>query len=155
MIKKIFWLFMSFFVVILDQITKYWVTKNFLFAKPYYLLPFLNVDLSYNTGAAFSFLGKYSGWQTYFFVLLTILIVIVLVGWIVSKSPKSILQYCALSLILGGALGNLYDRLIHGFVIDFISFHVKDWYFAIFNVADMAITIGVMLLILNWIVLKR
>ena len=108
------------------------------------VLPFLNFTLAFNYGAAFSFLSDAGGWQRWFFVIFS-LIVISFISYILIKDKDS--EYIAYSLVLGGALGNLYDRFLLGYVIDFIEFHYDNFYWPIFNIADIAISIGIILLL--------
>jgi signal peptidase II len=120
------------------------------------LLPFLELTLLYNTGAAFSFLADASGWQRWFFVALGLLVSAAILFWLRQLDPRRHrLLAAGLALIMGGALGNVIDRLWHGHVIDFIHFHWKQWEFPAFNMADSSITIGAGLLILDAILESR
>jgi signal peptidase II len=112
--------------------------------------PVLDIILTYNTGAAFSFLAEASGWQRWLFVLLALAVSAVLLGWLRRLQARAQgLLACGLSLIAGGALGNMLDRLLHGRVVDFIHVHWQHHYFPAFNVADSAITVGAALLLLD------
>jgi signal peptidase II len=144
------WLPLGLLVILLDQATKAVVESRFeLFdVKP--ILPFLEFTLLYNTGAAFSFLAGASGWQRWFFIGLGVIVSIVILYWLWRIEPgKQRMLAAGFALILGGALGNVIDRIWHGHVIDFIHFHWRQWEFPAFNVADSAITIGAALLILD------
>ena len=106
------------------------------------VFPWFNLTLQHNTGAAFSFLSNAGGWQRYFFSAVAVVISIALAIWLLRLSPGQWLLALGLGLILGGALGNLWDRLALGYVVDFISVHYGGWYFPAFNIADSAITVG-------------
>lgn len=136
-------------VVSLDQWTKNMAESYLLYNQPEFVLPILDFTLRYNPGAAFSFLADQSGWQRYFLSGLAGLVSVVLVVWIYRLKPQEKILGVGLALVLGGALGNLYDRVVLGHVVDFISFHWNDWYFPAFNVADSAISAGAVLLIID------
>ncbi len=139
-------------VIVADQLTKFVATAS-LAQGPVEFLPFLNFALVHNTGAAFGFLSTAGGWQKFFFIGIAALATIVIVFMLRKLSRRDWFMQLSLSLILGGALGNLMDRLIHGYVIDFIDFYLGTWHFWTFNVADAAISIGAVMLVLdafNW-----
>jgi signal peptidase II len=140
------WLAISAIVFILDQITKHAVTANFQLGDSKYILPFFNLVLAHNTGAAFSFLANASGWQREFFIVITIIITAVLL-WMMRSNRHNRLLCVALSLVIGGAFGNLYDRVLHGYVVDFVQWHAGGYYWPAFNIADSAICVGAALLI--------
>ena len=142
------WLAIALAVVVLDQFTKTLVLGNFSNGASHTVTSFLNVVRVHNTGAAFSFLAGATGWQRWFFVGLGALAAIFIV-WMLRGHGGQRLFGWALSLILGGAVGNVIDRLMHGYVVDFIQVHWHGWYFPAFNVADSAITIGAGCLILD------
>jgi len=144
------WLALSVAVLVVDQFTKAWVTNNMDYGETKALFSFLNVTLVHNTGAAFSFLANAGGWQRWFFVAVSVVISLILFFWI-TRTPREghHWQTAALAFILGGALGNLWDRIEYGYVIDFIDFYVKTWHWAAFNVADSAITLGAIMLLLQ------
>ena len=146
---KIHWLWLSVLVFVLDQLVKWVVVQEFSLYEQLPLLPFFSLTLAYNPGAAFSFLGNASGWQRWFLSAIAIVVSAMLVGWIKQLRKNETWLACSLSLVLGGALGNLYDRLIHGQVTDFLLFYYKNWYFPAFNLADVAITIGAIMLVLD------
>lgn len=140
------WLALSAAVVGVDLATKAWVSAAFRYGETVEVTPFFNLVLVHNTGAAFSFLAQAGGWQRWFFTAIAVGISALLV-WMLRKPGTGALMSCALSLVLGGALGNLYDRVTLGYVVDFIQLHAAGGYFPAFNVADSSITIGVALLI--------
>jgi len=111
------------------------------------IMPFFNLTYIHNTGAAFSFLNGAGGWQRWFFAGLAVVISAVMVVWLARLKRHETLLAVALSLVLGGAVGNLIDRLAYGYVIDFLDFYYQTWHFAVFNIADSAITLGVMLML--------
>ncbi|HHJ15925.1 MAG TPA: lipoprotein signal peptidase [Gammaproteobacteria bacterium] len=141
------WLGISTLVVILDQLTKYLANTRLVYADPLALFPSFNLTLLYNRGAAFSFLSDAAGWQRWFFVTVSLLASIFLVLWLRKLKPEQKLLALALALVLGGALGNLIDRLWLGHVVDFIQVYYKTFYWPAFNIADSAITVGAGLLI--------
>lgn len=144
--KNLYWLLLSMIVIILDQLTKYLAVNHLTLHQPVPLMPFFNLTLAHNTGAAFNFLGSAGGWQRWFFIGFAMLVSISCSIWLYRLPAKHCLNAAAISLIIGGALGNIWDRLNYGYVIDFIDFYVNDWHWPIFNVADSAICIGVGLL---------
>lgn len=139
------WLMLSVLVIILDQGTKYLVT-TMLGNLPVPVSPFFNLALTYNSGAAFSFLSSAGGWQRWLFVFLSIVVSVILIHWLRGAPRGEIRLPMALALVLGGALGNLWDRLTLGAVIDFIDLHYRGWHWPTFNIADSAITVGALLL---------
>jgi len=140
------WLALSAAVVAADLATKEWVSSTFRYAETVEVLPFFNLVLVHNTGAAFSFLAGAGGWQRWFFTVIAVVISTVLV-WMLRKPGTGRLLSGALALVLGGALGNLYDRVTLGYVVDFVQLHAGGHYFPAFNIADSAITAGVVLLL--------
>ncbi|WP_346796579.1 signal peptidase II [Halomonas sp. Bachu 37] len=136
------WLWLALAVVVLDLATKYAATAMLDYARPVEVLPFFNLTLLHNTGAAFSFLATHPGWQRWFFALVAIGATVGLTVWMKRLKADETWLGASLALIIGGALGNLYDRLVHGYVVDFLSFHVAGWYYPAFNVADIGITLG-------------
>jgi len=143
------WLWLSVVVIALDQLTKYLVSDSLRLFESIPLLPSLNLVLAHNTGAAFSFLSDAGGWQRWFFVALAIGVSVVLVVWISRLKQHESRLAVALSLVLGGALGNVWDRIVHGYVVDFIDVYYGDWHWPAFNVADAAICVGAALLIID------
>ncbi|MEQ3693561.1 MAG: signal peptidase II [Alcanivorax sp.] len=143
------WLWLAVLAVILDQVTKVAAEQLLTFAQPVYLLPVLDFTLLYNKGAAFSFLADQPGWQRWFFTAVSIGVSIMLIVWIKRLPRGAVWLPIALALILGGAIGNLIDRVIYGHVVDFISVHWNNRYFPAFNIADSAITLGAIMMVLD------
>jgi signal peptidase II len=143
------WLWVSLFVIAFDQATKFLVTRFLELYERVVVLPVLDFTQLHNTGAAFSILANASGWQRIFFIALGIVVSIALVVWLWRIPRGEKMLPLALSLIVGGALGNVIDRVAHGYVIDFIHVHWGASYFPAFNIADSAITIGAALMILD------
>jgi signal peptidase II len=142
------WFALALGVVVADQITKALVLARFSLGERVELTSFFNMVLVYNKGAAFSFLSDAGGWQTPALVIFA-LVAIGIVGAFIVRSPGRTMLLTGLALILGGALGNLIDRLRFGQVVDFLDFHAAGWHWPAFNVADSAITVGAALLILE------
>ena len=143
------WFAIAATVLLLDQITKLWIMTDFVLGDSRYISSFFNLVRAHNEGAAFSFLSDAGGWQRWFFTFLSSVISVVIVVWLTRLPRQKIIEAIALSLILGGALGNLYDRVTLGYVVDFLDFHWAGWHFAAFNVADMAISVGAVLIIID------
>jgi len=143
------WLWLSMLVIVLDQATKWLAAAMLDPYRPLPLVPLLNLTLMYNEGAAFSFLADAGGWQRWFFACFAILMSVMLVIWLLRLGAREHLMAAALSLVVGGAVGNLIDRVLTGRVVDFIDLYVGDWHWPAFNVADSAITLGVVLLLLG------
>lgn len=133
-------------VLLLDQLTKWSALSNLQLGVPEVVLPFMNWLLLFNPGAAFSFLAQSSGWQRWFFTVLGLAASVYIV-WLLHKSQDDKTLCWALSLILGGALGNALDRIMYGAVVDFIDLHYGNWHWPAFNIADSAICIGAALII--------
>ncbi len=141
------WLSLSLLVVVLDQATK-WLAEALLEPfRPVALMPLLNLTLMYNEGAAFSFLANAGGWQRWFFAGFALVMTLALTLWLLRLDRGERATAAALSLIIGGAIGNLIDRVQTGRVVDFIDFYVANWHWPAFNVADSAITVGILLLL--------
>lgn len=160
MIKKIpaqawRWYGLALLVIVLDQISKYWVSAELVYGEPVIFTSFFNFTLQYNTGAAFSFLSDAGGWQRWFFTIIALVVSVVLVVWIARIAAQKTLETFALAMILGGAIGNVYDRIMFGHVIDFIVVHYQDYYWPAFNLADSAITLGAVLLIADMMFSKE
>jgi signal peptidase II len=136
-------------VVVLDQLTKFAATDYLSQHGEIHLTPFLNLVLVHNTGAAFGFLSGAGGWQNVFFIIIALAASIFMLWMYWRLSAQDKLLATALMLVLGGALGNLLDRLIHGYVIDFIDVYYGTWHWPAFNVADSTITIGAVLLVID------
>lgn len=142
------YLLLALGVLIADQITKWWAQMSLPMAQAIRATDFLNWFLIYNPGAAFSFLSQESGWQRWFFTALGIIAAIVII-WLLQKNTQDRPFCLALSLILGGAIGNVLDRLLYGAVVDFIDVHYDGWHWPAFNLADSAISIGATLIVIN------
>lgn len=144
------WLSLSAVIVVLDQLTKAYITRHYGEFEFTSVLPVLDITRMHNVGAAFSFLATASGWQRWLFIGLACSVSIAIIVWLV-RLPQSAnrLLSAGLALVLGGALGNVIDRIRLGHVVDFIHFHWEQAYFPAFNVADSAITVGAALLLLD------
>ena len=140
------------FIFILDLLTKNYALDYLMLYHSLSINNFLNLTLAFNHGAAFSFLSEAGGWQRWFFIIFSF-IVILIIAYITASDENS--PYIAFSFVIGGALGNLNDRIIHGYVIDFIEFHYENLYWPIFNFADVAISIGVILLLYSMFLNKK
>jgi len=143
------WLWVSGVVIVLDQLTKLWASSALNYAEPVPVIPFFNLTLLHNTGAAFSFLSTAGGWQRWLFALIAVVVSAVLLIWLRRLKPGQLWLALALTLVLGGALGNVIDRLYFGYVIDFLDFYYGRWHWPAFNVADMAISVGAVMLIID------
>lgn len=147
--SKLRWLWLAGLVIVLDLGTKALASAMLDYGVPVPVMPMFNLTLLHNTGAAFSFLAGESGWQRWFFVSLAAVVSVVLFRWLKSLHPSETRSAIAIVLILGGALGNVYDRVVHGYVVDFLHFYWNGYHFPAFNIADTAITIGAGLMILD------
>jgi signal peptidase II len=144
------WLWLSFFVIVLDQVTKAMVYQMVPLFQTVEVLPVFDLTHLHNTGAAFSFLAGASGWQRWFFISLAIAVIVALMVWLRRiRTPEQTLLAVGITLVLGGALSNVIDRVWLGSVIDFIQVHWEDAYFPAFNVADSAISVGAACLLLD------
>ena len=142
------WLVLAGVLIILDQLTKLYFDGLLRYGQRIAVLPFFDFTLLYNPGAAFSFLAQAEGWQRWFLTMLG-LGASVFIVWMMHTSRSNKRLMLALTLILGGALGNVIDRIAYGHVVDFLLFYWKDWYYPAFNIADTCITLGAILLILD------
>ncbi len=142
------WLSVAALVIAIDQLTKLAIQRAFEYGEVKPITGFFNLLLTYNKGAAFSFLANASGWQAHFLTIVAIAASGFIV-YLLGRHGNQRLFSLALAMILGGAVGNLIDRLVHGHVVDFLDFHLRDWHFAAFNAADSAIVGGAMLLIVD------
>jgi signal peptidase II len=145
------WLLLAIVIIALDQWTKLLANTQLNYNVPVEILPVFDLTLRYNSGAAFSFLSDAGGWQRWFFTAIALIVSVVLLVWLYRLRDEQKLLACSLSLVLGGAIGNLWDRLQLGYVVDFISVHWQQHYFPAFNIADSAITVGAGLMILDMI----
>ncbi|MCK7545432.1 signal peptidase II [Marinobacter bryozoorum] len=146
---KLKWLWLAVAVIAIDLGTKAMATAMLTYGQPVPVVPMFNLTLLHNTGAAFSFLADAAGWQRWFFVALAVVVSVVLVYWLKGLKRNETWTAVAIALILGGAIGNVYDRVVHGYVVDFLHFYWQDWHFPAFNLADTAITIGAGMMILD------
>ena len=150
------WLWLSLAVILADQWVKNLIVEKFTLYQSVEVLPVLDITRLHNTGAAFSFLAGASGWQRWFFIGLGVVVSSVILIWLRRLPARGQhLLASGLALILGGALGNVIDRVQWGYVVDFIHVHYERWYFPAFNVADSAITVGAALLILDALMAGR
>lgn len=147
--RNLCWLLLSAVVIGLDQWTKYLATASLSYAQSEPVLPFLNWTLLHNYGAAFSMLADAGGWQRYFFTILAGTVSVVLMLWLMRVGSSAKTLSLGLALVLGGALGNLIDRINLGYVVDFVHVFYQTYHFPAFNVADAAITVGTILLIID------
>ncbi|GHB33539.1 signal peptidase II [Salinicola rhizosphaerae] len=143
------WLWLSLAVILLDLGIKALASANLEYGRPLEILPIFNLTLLHNTGAAFSFLAEHAGWQRWLFALIAIGASIGLTVWLTRLKRGEVPTAISLALVIGGAIGNLYDRLVHGYVVDYLSFHWGPHYYPAFNLADSAITLGAVGLILQ------
>jgi signal peptidase II len=145
------WLWLSIIMVGVDQWTKIMAMRHVRFDQVVPIFSWLNIILRYNRGAAYGFLAGQSGWQLYVFALFSLLVSIMLLVWLV-QTPRGYWARClGLSLVIAGAIGNGIDRVIRGFVIDFVDFHLRTWHFATFNVADACVSVGAFFLVLSFL----
>jgi len=142
------WYALALLLVVLDQLTKYWVSASFGYGDARAITGFFNLVLTHNTGAAFSFLASAAGWQRGFFIVIA-LVAIVVISVLLARHSGDRLFCLSLALILGGAAGNVIDRILLGHVVDFLDFHIAGWHWPAFNLADSAITVGAVLLIVD------
>jgi signal peptidase II len=142
------WLALALLLLVADQATKVLILGYYKLGDSTYVAPFFNIVRAHNTGAAFSFLANHSGWQRWLFTGIGIAATLFIL-YLLRTHPGQKLFCFALACILGGAVGNVVDRMLHGYVVDFLQFHYGGWYFPAFNVADSAITVGAACLILD------
>jgi len=148
------WLLVSAVIVVLDLWTKEIATQSLTLYRPVELTSWLNMTLAHNYGAAFSFLSDAGGWQRWLFTGLASVVTVILIVWLFRLPAREKLTAAALGLIIGGAVGNLVDRINHGYVVDFIDVFYRDWHWPAFNLADSAITGGVILLLIDGLFLS-
>lgn len=149
------WFLLILFIIVVDQFVKHLIRHHLYVEQPLQVLPFLNLVLRYNQGAAFSFLSQAGGWQVLFLSAISVVVIMVLSVWLLRLSYPNSWTACALSLVIGGATGNLIDRIRFGMVIDFFDFHIGNWHYATFNTADSAIVVGIAMLLLQTFFKKR
>src|SRR5690554_4828978 len=146
---KLKWLWLAVAVIALDLGTKAMATAMLTYGQPVPGVPMFNLTLLLSAGAGFGFLAGAAGWQRWFFVALAIVVSVVLVYWLKGLKRHETWAAIAIALLLGGAIGNVYDRVVHGYVVDFLHFYWQDWHFPAFNLADTAITLGAAMMILD------
>ena len=147
--KMLKWLWLSLLAVLLDQWSKLAIADSMQLYQSIPIMPYFNLTYVHNTGAAFSFLSEAGGWQRWFFAGLALVISAVIAVWLARLKQHETLLAVALSLVLGGAMGNLIDRLAYGYVIDFLDVYYQTWHWPAFNIADSAITLGVILMLVE------
>ena len=143
------WTWLSVLVIVLDQITKQLAEASLHLAESVAVMPLFNLTLLHNTGAAFSFLSQAGGWQRWFFAAIALLVSTGIIFWLKRLSSDKLWEALALALVMGGAVGNAVDRVVYGYVIDFLDFYYDSWHWPAFNVADMAIVVGAAILIID------
>ena len=155
-VKSILWLVLAFLVVVVDQITKSMVIENLTLYQRIPILPFLDFVRLHNSGAAFSFLANASGWQNWLFTGVALVVSAGIIWWLFTlpRKGRAVLAL-GLALVLGGAIGNVIDRALYGYVVDFILLYYQEWSYQAFNIADSAITCGVVLILFDGLVLDR
>jgi signal peptidase II len=149
-IKQLRWLWITVLILWLDFVSKD-LANHYLKITTLKIFPFLNLTLVHNSGAAFGLLAEASGWQTEVFIIIAGVISVLMLVWLMMLQPNSRVMSIAISLILGGALGNLYDRIVAGRVTDFIDLHYHELHWPVFNIADSGVTVGVFLLMIGLI----
>ncbi len=145
------WLWLSSIVVVLDQATKLWISSILELNQAVNVLPYFDLRLLHNPGAAWSILATAGGWQRWFLSIMALLVSGILIFWLSRLERQRYWLACSFSLILGGALGNVIDRIMYGYVIDFIDIYYQGWHWPAFNVADSAISIGAVMLLISLI----
>lgn len=147
--KYALWLVLAIIVVVLDYWTKHLASQNLVLYRPVPMTSWFNLTLAHNEGAAFSLLADAGGWQRWFFTVVAVVISAILLVWLWRLPNRSRMLPAALMLVLGGAIGNVIDRLRFGYVIDFVDIHYQGWHWPAFNIADSAIVLGVILLLID------
>lgn len=145
----IYWLLMAVLIVVFDQWSKQWIEANFFYGERLNVLPVFDLTLVYNEGAAWSFLSDAGGWQRWLLSAVSAIVSVVLVVWIMRTPAQQRVLLVSLTLILGGAVGNLIDRVLFGHVIDFLLVYYEDHHFPVFNIADSAITVGAIFMLID------
>lgn len=143
------WLWLTIIALVIDQVSKQWVANSMELLDTIKLLPIFSITYIHNPGAAFSFLADQGGWQRWFFTLIALTASIIFAIWLAKTPKKNTVLSIALALMLSGAIGNLIDRVLFGYVIDFIDFHWAGYTFPIFNLADSAIFLGAVLMVFD------
>jgi len=149
--SSIKWIWVSVLMIALDQWSKYLASDFLQYREALVVFSGFNLTLIHNTGAAFSFLGDAGGWQRWLFIILSSGISLVILFWLCTLPPQRRVLALGLSFILGGAIGNLIDRIRLGYAVDFIDVYYQNWHWPVFNIADSVITVGAILLIIDTI----
>jgi signal peptidase II len=149
------WFSIAMAILFLDQATKNWIVNDFFLGQSDFITSFFNLVRVHNYGAAFSFLSDAGGWQRWFLAVLSMVVSAFLVIWLIKLPRVKWIEGIAIAFILGGALGNLYDRVVFGYVIDFLDFHWSGSHFPAFNVADSGITMGAILLLFDMLIARQ
>lgn len=149
------WLWLSGLVIAVDQATKRVVDASMQLYETIELIPYFQLTYLRNQGAAFSFLSQAGGWQRWLFILLAIVASIAISVWLQRLPGNRRFEACAWALVLGGAIGNLIDRILYGYVVDFFDAFYREWHFPAFNVADSAISVGVTMLLIDAVIVAR
>jgi signal peptidase II len=149
------WFSIAMAILFLDQVTKNWIVNDFFLGQSDFITSFFNLVRVHNYGAAFSFLSDAGGWQRWFLAVLSMVVSVFLVIWLIKLPRVKWIEGIAIAFILGGALGNLYDRVVFGYVIDFLDFHWSGSHFPAFNVADSGITMGAILLLFDMLIARQ
>ncbi|HQX89388.1 MAG TPA: signal peptidase II [Moraxellaceae bacterium] len=153
--KNFSWLWLALIIIVLDQASKWYFSSTMQLGDSINLLPGFNWTLAHNYGAAFSFLHDAGGWQRWFFAGIALVVSGGILFWLRSVPANARFLACALVLVLGGALGNLYDRMMLGYVVDFVHVYYGTWHFPAFNIADAGITVGAIMLIIDSLFLEK
>lgn len=144
------WLWITIVIIMIDRFSKIWISDHLALYDSVEILPVFNLTLAFNKGAAFNFLNSASGWQNIFLGGLAFIVSACIIYWLYKTPARSRWMCIAMCLVLAGALGNAWDRILYAHVIDFFDFHLGTWHFAIFNVADSAICVGAFMLFIGW-----
>lgn len=147
--KNSLWLLVAVVVILIDQLSKYAISQWLALGERWPLMPFVNLTLTHNQGAAFSFLSQDGGWQRWFLIGLAIIVSMIIIAYLLRVKAHHKLVAVSLALIVGGALGNVVDRVFNGYVIDFIDVYVGRWHWPVFNIADSCIVMGMILFIIS------
>jgi signal peptidase II len=147
--KNLSWLYLSVLIIALDLLSKNIASTNMVLGESIPVLSVFNWTLAHNYGAAFSFLADAGGWQRWFFAVIALVVSVGIIWWLKTLQANSRFLAISLALVLGGAIGNLYDRIALGYVVDFIHLHYGTWDFPAFNLADSAITVGAIMLVID------
>ena len=153
--KNFSWLWLALIIIVLDQASKWYFSSTMQLGDSINLLPGFNWTLAHNYGAAFSFLHDAGGWQRWFFAGIALVVSGGILFWLRSVPANARFLACALVLVLGGALGNLYDRMMLGYVVDFVHVYYGTWHFPAFNIADAGITVGAIMLLIDSLILEK